>query len=58
MTPNSASEIDVPVSFLTITTTKVEDEIALEVTTDNTDALPVISALARRGYPMTGEQPL
>ena len=33
-------------SFLMITTTKVGDELALEVTTENADALPVISALA------------
>ena len=33
-------------SFLTIRTTRVDDQIALQVTTSNADALPVIFALA------------
>ncbi len=33
-------------SFLTIATTSIAGQVVLEVTTDNTDALPVISALA------------
>lgn len=33
-------------SFLTIATTRVDDQIALQVTTTNTDALLEISALA------------